>query len=53
VRLHPGHELAQLAAGLLDRVGLTLLAELEQRISQVRTFLCLHLLICYHCPFLI
>ena len=30
VRLHPGHQLAQLATGLLDRVRLTLLAELGE-----------------------
>src|SRR6478735_5057249 len=30
VRLHPGHELAELAAGLLDRVLLALLAELVE-----------------------
>src|SRR5690349_2584176 len=34
VRLHPGHELAQLAAGLLDRVLLALLA---QRLELRRT----------------
>jgi hypothetical protein len=41
-----------ISQGGLTQGQQTQIARNEQRISQVRTFLCLHLLIC-NCPFLI
>jgi hypothetical protein len=42
-----------ISQGGLTQGQQTQIARNEQRMSQVWAFLCLHLLICYHCPFFI